>query len=76
MKQFIVIIGILFLSGCMYQEVDREDLIVANHYCLDKDGIKELRPYFHGNIVFECNNGDYEARSNLEYNFEKREFIK
>jgi len=49
----------LFVSGCMYQTVDQQDLAKAEHFCSTRDGIFYVESWFHGKEWVRCRNGDW-----------------
>lgn len=76
MKQLIVIIGVLFLSGCFYQEVDMESYTKAEHFCSDKNGIKSLQSHWNGSVYIYCYNETYKHVNEIKFNYKTGEVIK
>ena len=65
MKLITAAILTVTLSGCIYQEVDQNDIIAATEACADKGGVFNIREYFAAGTMTTCKDSSYIQIDNL-----------
>lgn len=69
------------LSGCVYQSVDNHEINMAQRWCTDKGGIKNIESTFIGTVLVTCNGRFVDKRGNTRFHYAdmdtiEREFLK
>lgn len=57
-KVVLTLFTITFLSGCVYQNVDNNDIRKGNIFCSDRGGVHSIASAFDGTVIVECMTGD------------------
>ena len=53
-----LLLAMLLLQGCVYQNTNITDIMKAEKFCLDKGGVLQIRVDFSGEEVISCINGE------------------
>lgn len=54
MNNIIIVILTAMLSGCIYQTINSDEIVLATWYCKDKGGVKKMTEHFNGETYFQC----------------------
>jgi len=76
MKKLLLVVPLLFLTGCFYQTIDMETYTKAEYFCKDKSGIKTLTEYWTGQTEVTCHDGTLINLVNIKFNHRTMETIK
>ena len=58
MKKLMSLLSLaVLLTGCIYQTVDKTDLLKAEHFCKDKGGVMKIASAFIGSERIYCLRG-------------------
>lgn len=52
--KLILLISLIFITGCVHQSVSGADARFIHKFCEDKGGVNYIKSYWHGEIKFWC----------------------
>ena len=52
-----ILVALVVLPGCMYQEVDSHEIALAEKMCTARGGVRYIRETFAGDTTIICVNG-------------------